>query len=374
MTAASCRLICPRCGYEASEGELACPRCGSFLVYSCHDVRWSVRRGTPSMWRYVDMLGFHPARVVTAGEGYTPLVRVGGTPVKLETRNPTGSYADRASSAIVSALPLSSYKVGYAVDFAASIAFYGRLVGASVTVVSAPESLDPFDVISMARSGAQIEFTSAGPTELRYDNQYTVEGLKTISFEILEQGRRPERVFVPASTGLLAFAMWKGFTEGAEALGTSEPELVAVRVKGSDEPYAVRLARGVKVISVDADEVISSTVRLAERGIYVRPLAAAAFTAAEAEGGLAVITGGLRRPELSHRRPSDLQSKILGLLSSSPSGMTAYDVWQSLAGYTLRGVYKALRALVDEGKACVSYSLKGRRKVRVYRPCAADKA
>ncbi len=366
---ASCRLVCPRCGYEASEGQLVCPRCGSFLAYACHEIRWSVRRGTPTMWRYVDMMAFRPVRVVTAGEGYTPLVRVGGTPVKLETRNPTGSYADRASSAIVSALPLRAYRVGYAVDFAASVAFYGRLVGAAVTVMSSPEALDPFDLISMAKAGAQLEFT--GSPELRYDNQYTVEGLKTISLEILEQGRPPERVFVPASTGLLAFAMWKGFSEGADALGTSEPELVAVRVRGSDEPAAVRLARGVKVVQVDADEVVSSTVRLAERGIYVRPLAAAAFAAAEAEGGLAVITGGLRRPELSHRRPSDLQARVLDLLSSSPGGVTAYDAWQSLAGYTLRGVYKALRALVDEGKACVSYSLKGRRKVRVYRACGA---
>jgi len=46
-----CRLACPRCGYEAQEGELRCPRCGSFLVYVCHGLRWTVKRDVPSMWR-----------------------------------------------------------------------------------------------------------------------------------------------------------------------------------------------------------------------------------------------------------------------------------------------------------------------------------
>ncbi len=368
----ACSLVCPHCGYEAKEGQLVCPRCGSFLAYRCQGLRWSVRRGTPSMWRYMDMMAFRPPRIVTAGEGYTPLVRVGDAQVKLETRNPTGSYADRASSAIVSALPLGSYRVGYAVDFAASIAFYGRLADASVTVVSSPDSLDPFDLISIAKAGAQVEF--AGSPELRYENQYTVEGLKTISYEVVEQARVPDRVFVPASTGLLAFSMWKGFREAAEARGASEPDLVAVSVRGSAEPSTIRLARGVRVVKVEADEVVSSTLRLASRGLYVRPLAAAALVAAESEGGLAVITGGLRRPELSHRRPSDLRERVLDALNSMPEGATAYDVWESLAGYTLRGVYKALEALVDEGRVCVGYSLKGRRKVKVYRPCGPGKA
>ncbi|MGC9072396.1 MAG: pyridoxal-5'-phosphate-dependent protein subunit beta, partial [Acidilobus sp.] len=105
------------------------------------------------------MIAFRPSRVVSAGEGYTPILRIGDVQVKLETRNPTGSYADRASSAIVSAVPRTSYRVGYSVDFAPSIAFYGRLARASVTIVADPESIDPFDLINIVKAKASIEFS-----------------------------------------------------------------------------------------------------------------------------------------------------------------------------------------------------------------------
>jgi len=148
-----CRLACPRCGYEAQEGELRCPRCGSFLAYACHRLRWTVRREVPSMWRYADMLAFRPVRLATAGEGYTPLVRLGPVLAKLETRNPTGSYADRASSALVSGLVRDVYRVGYSVDFGPSMAFYAGLVRAHTVVYARPEELDPFDTVNLARLG-----------------------------------------------------------------------------------------------------------------------------------------------------------------------------------------------------------------------------
>ncbi|MGC9210102.1 MAG: pyridoxal-phosphate dependent enzyme [Acidilobus sp.] len=362
-----CRLVCPRCGYEAEEGELVCPRCGSFLIYECHDIRWSVNEGTPSMWRYLEMMAFRPKRVVSAGEGYTPILRIDDVQVKLETRNPTGSYADRASSAIFSAVPRTSYRVSYSLDFASSFAFYGRLAKASVTVIVDPESLDPFDLINIVRARSSIEFT--GEADLRYENQYTIEGLKTISYEIVEQGKRFDKVFVPAGTGLLALAMLKGFSEAVEANVSSQPEIVAVTTKGSSEPALLRLARGVRTIKIEPDDVVRASVRLARRGIYVRPIAAAAFAAAQTEGGLAIITGGLRRPTRFHKALTDLQQKVLEALKRRPEGATAYDVWEAIPEHSLRGIYKALEALVDQGRVCESFTLRGKRKVRIYRVC-----
>ncbi|MGC9071911.1 MAG: pyridoxal-phosphate dependent enzyme, partial [Acidilobus sp.] len=202
-----------------------------------------------------------------------------------------------------------------------------------------------------------------------YENQYTVEGLKTISYEVIEQAKGFDKVFVPAGTGLLAFALWKGFSEAAEALMSSEPELVAVSIKGSPEPTVLRLTKGIRELQVEPDEVVGAAVRLARRGVYARPIAAAAFVAAQVEGGLAVITGGLRKPARSHRSITDLQLKVLSVLKEMPQGATAYDVWERTHEHSLRGVYKALEALVDEGRACASYALKGRRKVKIYRAC-----
>jgi Threonine synthase len=365
-----CRLTCPRCGYEAQEGELRCPRCGSFLAYACHRLRWTVRRDVPSMWRYAGMLAFRPVRLATAGEGYTPVVRLGPVLAKLETRNPTGSYADRASSALVSGLVRDVYRVSYSIDFGPSMAFYAGLVGAHTVVYARPEELDPFDTVNLARLGASFDFT--GRPELTYENQYTIEGLKTISYEIVEQMPRADRVFVPASTGLLAFAMRKGFREAAESAGASEPELVAVSVRGSAEPPTLDLLRDIKRVYVGAEEVTKAMVSLARRGIYARPLAAAAYSVAEAEEGIVVITGGLRRPGLS-RRGSELRQKVIEVLARLGRDVTAYEVWEQLMGYTLRGVYKALEALEEEGVVCVNALLRGRRKVRTYRLCNIGK-
>jgi len=64
---------------------------------------------------------------------------------------------------------------------------------------------------------------------------------------------------------------------------------------------------------------------------------------------------------------------VIEVLARLGRDVTAYEVWEQLTGYTLRGVYKALEALEEEGVVCVNALLRGRRKVRTYRLCNVGK-
>ncbi|MFP3265259.1 MAG: hypothetical protein RXO54_05435 [Acidilobus sp.] len=363
-----CELRCPRCGFVSDDHNMMrCPRCGSPLVFKCHEVRLDVNSGYASMWRYVNMMAVKPARVVSYGEGLTPLVKIGEVMSKLETRNPTGSYADRASSAVVSNIVSDIYRVRYESDFAYSMAFYARLAGSAISVVADTQSLDPYDVVEIASLGGSIEFDAA--PDLYYENPLSVEGLKTIAFELAEAQPRAEAVYVPSSSGLLAISVAEGLDE---LVGSPPLEVVAVIVKGSPTPSMLGLSKSIRMAEIEPEEVVKSQVRLAKRGIYMKFLAASAYSYAAVEGnGIALITGSLRRSLQRKTKVGGttmLRSMIISLLSRR-GGLTAYSIWKEMSQYTLRGVYSALRSLELSGTVCARYTMEGSRKVKVYELC-----
>ncbi|MET1128511.1 MAG: pyridoxal-phosphate dependent enzyme [Thermoproteota archaeon] len=374
MTECGVQSFCPRCGARAPGIHLRCPRCGGLTLLELPNPRWKVESSVPSIWRYWRLLPRLPRRV-SLGEGLTPLRRVGGTLVKLESRNPTGSYADRASSLLASYLASKGagrVSFEYSEDFAYSLAYYLRGLAEVEVVIPDPSRIDAMEVVALVSLGALVSF-GRGSGTLSYASSLAVEGLKTIALELVERGVRAERVVVPAETGLLALSVWKGLRDAERAGAPAGYEVVAAALEGAPEPELARLAPGVRVERVGAEEAVVSLVELARRGIRAKLLAAAALAAAERLGGsVAVVTVSQRRaPPLRAARRSQLKEAVEKVLAALGEA-TAYDLWARLRGYSLRGVYRALSSLEREGRVCSSYRAEGSRKVKLYRLCAAD--
>ncbi len=333
------------------------------VLFEYTDLKWAVQRDLPSMWRYWRMLPPTEKRV-TLGEGYTPIKKVGGVFVKNETVNPTRSYADRASSTIVSNLDSSSLK--YVKDFALSLAYYLKSSNKPAKVYVDPKEADPQELIFLHNLGAEIIFSDAlDPSVLNYDNPFVIEGLKTIAFEIVERGPKIDEIYVPAKTGLLALSIIKGLHEASESgmdLGSSY-SVVAVRLESDKE-----LPHGIRTVNVDPRDALKSLVDLARVGIRTELLSASAYSmAANSGSGLALLTGSSRIDvRLGGGRFSPIKSKVKRALERRGSA-TAYEVWEDIGTHSLRGIYKVMRTMEIEGVVKGEYVMRGRRKVKQYR-------
>lgn len=372
---ACCRWRCIECGAQGGGSPLYCPSCGGLPLIEYKGAELRVDRREPSMWRYSNLLPPVGGKV-SLGEGLTPVRSIGrGVWLKLETRNPTGSYADRASSLLASLLAQdagSRVVVEYALDYTLSLAWYLRGRAILEVVVPSPHAADEAELLHLALLGSEIRL---GPEPrragaVRYASSLTVEGLKTIALELAEQGVCAERLYAPAESGILALALWKGLGE-ARRLGL-EPcigKVVAVVLKGTPEPSYASLA-GLSTERISIDEAIEAMIGLARRRVKAKLISAATVALAQASGGISVLTAAPRVgiPAVP-KRESDLEKSIVKVLERLESA-TAYRIWLELEGrYTLRGVYKALKALEAKMRVCSKHIMEGRRKVKIYTLC-----
>jgi threonine synthase len=200
------------------------------------------------------------------GEGGTPLLplpRLGeeqGIPwllVKNETTNPTGSFKDRQVSvgvykalerAVGTIAVISSGNVAAAA--AAQSARHGlrclvfvpttvpvdKLLqamsyGARVCQVSTDSSSEIMELVEQAsREAGWVHLSTAGS-----GNPFSVEGAKTIAYEIYEQtrGGLPDTVLVPVGGGGLLGGVYSGFRDLMElGLIRELPELIGVQARG----------------------------------------------------------------------------------------------------------------------------------------------
>lgn len=202
--------------------------------------------------------------------------------LKDDAQNPTFSFKDRASY-IVSAY---AKEHGLSTIVAASTGNAGSsLAGICASqyqkaIILVPESAPLAKLTQIIMYGARIV-----PVKGTYDdafdlsvkateaygwynrntafNPLTIEGKKTVSFELFDQlnGHIPDRVFVPVGDGVIISGVYKGF-EDLLALGIIDkmPVIVAVQSEGSDnlvrnlvnEQFEVRASNTVAdSISVD---------------------------------------------------------------------------------------------------------------------------
>lgn len=265
--------------------------------------------------------------------GHTPLYHVGsGLYFKDDAQNPTFSFKDRAS-ALVSAF---AKEKAWNTIVAASTGNAGSSIAGicaaqgQKAIVLVPEKAPVAKLTQIMMYGAQIvpvkgTYDDAFDLSIRASetfgwynrntayNPFTIEGKKTVSFELYEQlgFRQPRRIFVPVGDGVIVSGVFKGF-EDLLKLGIIDemPEVFSVQAKGSDnlirnidaESFSIKpsatladsisvdiprnfyMARkfmhkyGGKVISVSDAEILNASSTLSKKyGLFAEPAAAAAF-------------------------------------------------------------------------------------------------
>lgn len=333
-------IYCTSC-HKASTSilDFKCPSCGKPL-----DVRLNfsfelkqIHLKKRSAWRYVRFFPYIESRdAVTLGEGWTPLVRFkSNVYFKLESLNPTGSFKDRGSTTLISAIHrLVKEQNGYIAEDSSGNA------GASVAAYSAraqlkakiyvPENVSGpkfnqiksygMPVIKVAGSRSQVAEKAQEPENGKFYVGHILhplfrDGIRTLAYEIAEQlkWKTPERVYLPVSAGTLLLGVISGFkhlansgiidavptivacqtrqvsplyhrirktsykppqkiTSIADALVSTNPPLLDLMIKEIQETHG-------DVEIVDENEILNAFTKLAHKGFFVEPSSAVAYAA-----------------------------------------------------------------------------------------------
>ena len=316
-----------------------CPSCGQPLEIRQNKKfdEKQIRLKDYSAWRYA--LSFPYAKetdIVTLGEGWTPLVKFKeNLHLKLENLNPTGSFKDRGSTTLISALhrlikekngQLSEDSSGNA---GASIAAYAARASLKAKIF-VPEAVSGPKFSQIQFYGADVVKVSGGRAKVAEEAQETAkngfyighilhplfrDGIRTLAYEIAEQPgwQIPEKIFLPASAGTLLLGVLAGFNHLLEssiidamptiiACQTSQVSPIYHRFKNlayrpperitsiadalvsTNPPLLELMAKQLKtakgsVAMVDEDEVNDAFRELARCGFFVEPSSAVAYAA-----------------------------------------------------------------------------------------------
>ncbi len=311
-------LECTACGARhESEALVRLSPCCSKPLYARYDLASlrgrftpaSLRGREPTLWRYAEVLPVRdPARRLTLGEGYTPLLAAPRLAdelglrrvwVKDEAQNPTGSFKARGLvMAVARAWELGAREVAIpsAGNAGSATAAYAAAAGIGAHVVVPADT--PRPIVEETRAlGADLRFVEGLITDAArvvaegaaehgwFDvstlkEPYRVEGKKTMGYELFEQlgGRLPDVIVYPTGGGTGLVGMWKAFEE-MEALGWIDgrrPRMVSVQSEGCApivraweegadhaEPWrdAATYAAGLRVPSAVGDFLILRAIR-----------------------------------------------------------------------------------------------------------------
>ena len=218
-----------------------------------------------NLWRYKNLLPVNNAEnMISLFEGGTPLIKsknlseqlgINNLFFKDESRNPSGAFKDRPISVGVSkALDLGYKKVVTASsgNGAASLATYSAVANLDCFIFI-PE-LTPVGKVSQAlANGAHVikvkgdysdSYKMAKLASREYGwmnitstflNPYTVEGDKTVAYELFRQlgDSVPDYILIPTGAGPLVYGIFKGFKELKNfKLINKLPKMIAVQSKG----------------------------------------------------------------------------------------------------------------------------------------------
>ncbi len=257
--------LCPSCSAGNRSGQ---PPRGVLKTLYDYD---AVRRSSPSFaeLKRTKFISLLPVETVES----LPPLRVGNTPLyritsaegqrmpcrlylKDDSQNPTWSFKDRAS-ALVSAY---ARERGFQTIITASTGNAGSsLAGICASqgqkaLILVPENAPPAKLTQIVMYGATLvpvkgTYDDAFALSIKATEQFgwynrntafnplTIEGKKSVSFELYEQMgfRLPDTVFVPVGDGVILSGVYKGFEELLRLQITDRmPLIVAVQSAGSD--------------------------------------------------------------------------------------------------------------------------------------------
>ena len=343
---------CPACGatYAIEPGRYLCAHCAKEQqperpLSGVLDVDWEGEVGDATVPLPVD-------------KKWLPPIPVGNTPlwapqrlrdeyaaprlwIKDDTGNPSGSFKDRASflvAAFAKAHGLDEIVLASTGNAASSMAAVGAAAGLKVKVFL-PAKAPVAKRIQVLQYGAELiavdgNYDQAFDLSLDYSqrsgslsrntayNPLTIEGKKTVSFEIVDDlhkagGNEPDHVFVPTGDGVILAGVYRGF-ENLKRLGriARMPTLWACQAEGSSaltrafacgldgndafadplpsstiaDSIAVDVPRnglhalaklrkyGGRVVSVDDDAILAAQKKLSSTsGLFAEPSSVAAF-------------------------------------------------------------------------------------------------
>ncbi len=287
-----------------------------------------------SQWRYRAALPLPwELEPVTLGEGRTPLLArtLAGleVAVKVESMNPTGSFKDRGSSVMISALRgqgIDALLEDSSGNGGSSIAAYSAAAGIDAQIF-APASTSPSKIVQSRLHGAAVELVAGSRQDVadaavrRAEHRFYashnwhplfLQGVKLIAYEIWEDlgFTAPSAVLVPAGAGSLVLGCALGFAELQRAgeiervprILVSQPEhccpLVQAWSEGAEAvsagSWSTTLAEGTAIVRPVRDREVLQAIRhsggaatavaegellpavreLARTGVFVEPTSA----------------------------------------------------------------------------------------------------
>lgn len=286
-------IFCAQCGsrFPLEGFPYRCPECGG--LYEIADGAITYRSGDGEsealgIGRFRDGLPLPPwAPFVSLGEGETPLVpfRMDGREVhfKCEYLNPTGSFKDRGSAILTSAL--AGAGIHEAVEDSsgnagASFAAYAARAGIRASIY-VPEYAAGPKRMQIAGYGAEVipvpghraaaadaVRRAAGEGRVYASHAFLPHvqaGMATLAFELREQlGRAPGTVILPVGQGTLFLGVHAGFRALLES-GEIEvmPRLIGVQARACAPIWAVQASGAAGLVMVREGETIAEGVRIA---------------------------------------------------------------------------------------------------------------
>jgi len=236
--------------------------------------------------------------VLSLGEGFTPLVRLGrigaalglaNLYAKVEGQNPTGSFKDRGMVVAVSkaleagATGLICASTG---NTSASAAAYGAAAGLEVVVVLPRGQIAAGKLLQAQVTGARVvavegnfdqalrvvrELASSAShpiTLVNSVNPFRLEGQKTGAFEVCDDlGRAPDVLAIPVGNAGNISAYWAGFCDYRSAgLVPALPRMFGFQAEG-----AAPIVLGHRV---EAPDTIATAIRIGDPASWTKAVAA----------------------------------------------------------------------------------------------------
>jgi threonine synthase len=423
-------IKCQECNQQIDRVALFCPYCKHVIWMPPPMNRLKKKIHLDSMWSLQSFLPSFP-QIISFNEGATPTLALKNYPdlkdlkVKLEFRNPTGSFRDRASSLIVShavdqkASCLINASTG---SFSISLAAY--CAAAKIPCISyIPQNLELSKVEQLQLYNSLIIKKGDSLEEAIYharleaekqkayrpiptDHLWTIEGQKTISLEMTLQIDHISDVIVPLGSGSLIISLYRGF-EDAVAVGWIKniPRIHSVSLKETGSARLIEslehketdlLSEAIKIVKItngtdiilDSSEMVEDAIELARwEGLFVEPASASVVSAAkklvqdkniDLNACVAILTGsGLNALNVFASQSRQIKKAIWGVATTSTTKYEilnlidsnkanhGYAIWETLGkGISQQGIYQHLAEL--EQKGLIIYDV-GERKKKTYK-------
>lgn len=245
-----------------------------------------------NIWKYQHLLPVHdPAYMVTLHEGGTPLLKSANLSEKIglvnlyfkeESRNPSGSFKDRAMAVGVSKAKEFGFNIvttASSGNGAASLSAYSAkaklksyvFVPENTAFGKVAQTITNGGIVIRVKGSYSDSFNLALLASEKFDwmnitttflNPYAVEGDKTVSYELFSQLDKnvPDWIFIPTGAGPLVYGICKGFVEIMEfGLTDKLPRIVAVQAEGCS-PIVRAYETGKNVIKWENPDTIATAI------------------------------------------------------------------------------------------------------------------